>query len=99
MQATAKPKINPGVLLATPGASQAFEKNGQWPFEFLQRHIAGDWGEELCQEDQQANDQAVIDGSRLLSAYRLKDGTKILVYHRSLRRERQSRGDNFSAPR
>jgi len=72
-------KFQPGVLLATPGATEAFEKNGQRPFEFLKRHIAGDWGEELCQEDRQANDQALIDGSRLLSAYKLRDGTKIWI--------------------
>ena len=72
-----KPKVAPGVLLATPGATEAFERNGQTPFEFLQRHINGDWGEALCQEDRLLNDQALIDGSRLLSAYRLKDGTKL----------------------
>jgi len=76
MQATTTPKFNPGVILATPGASEAFEKNGQTPFEFLKRHIAGDWGD-LCDEDRQANDQALVDGSRLLSAYRLADGTKL----------------------
>ena len=76
MTTIAKPKFNPGVLLATPGACEAFEKNGQTPFEFLQRHLTGDYGL-LDQEDIQANDQALIDGSRLLSAYRLKDGTKV----------------------
>jgi len=73
---TTKPKFNPGVLLATPGASEAFEKNGQTPFEFLKRHVNGDWGD-LDGEDRQANEQALVDGSRLLSAYRLKDATKV----------------------
>ena len=73
---TTKPKFNCGVLLSTPGAMGAFEKNGQSPFEFLQRHLNGDWGD-LDQEDRQANERAVMDGSRLLSAYKLKDGTKI----------------------
>ena len=76
MTTTAKPKFDCGVLLATPGASEAFEKNGQTPLEFLQRHISGDWGD-LCQEDRQANDRALVDGSRLLSAYKLKDQTKV----------------------
>lgn len=75
-ETTTKPKFDCGVLLATPGASEAFEKNGQTPMEFLRQHLAGDWGD-LCEEDRQANDQALIDGSRLLSAYKLKDGTKI----------------------
>lgn len=73
---TATTKFNCGAILATPGATEAFEKNGQTPLEFLQRHLSGDWGE-LCDEDRLLNDQALIDGSRLLSAYRLADGTKI----------------------
>ena len=77
MTTTVKPKFSCGVILATPGASEAFQRNHQTPFEFLKRHLAGDWGEELCQEDRQANDQALVDGSRLLSAYRLKDQTRI----------------------
>jgi hypothetical protein len=76
MTTTTKPKFNPGVLLATPGATEAFEKNGQTPFEFLKRHLAGDYGE-LCDEDRRLNDQALVDGSRLLSAYRLKDQTRV----------------------
>jgi hypothetical protein len=77
MQATnSKPKFNCGTVLSTPGALAAFGKNGETPFEFLKRHLAGDWGD-LCEEDRQANEQALIDGSRLLSAYHLKDGTKV----------------------
>jgi hypothetical protein len=75
MQATT-PAFSIGTVLSTPGALEAFEKNGQTPFEFLQRHIAKDWGE-LDEEDRQANEQALTEGSRLLSAYKLKDGTKI----------------------
>ena len=49
------------------------------PFEFLQRHIAGDWGEDLCERTAKPTTKRLVDGSRLLSAYRLKDGTKIWV--------------------
>jgi hypothetical protein len=79
MQATnSKPKFAPGVVLATPGASEAFNRNNQTPFEFLQRHLNGDWTDtDLGEEDRQANEQALVDGSRLLSAYRLADGTKM----------------------
>ena len=76
MPTTIKPKFNCGVILATPGASEAFQRNHQMPFEFLKRHLAGDWGD-LCDEDRQANDQALVDGSRLLSAYKLENGTKM----------------------
>jgi hypothetical protein len=76
MTTPTQPKFDCGVLLATPAANEMFENNGQSPLEFLQRHIAKDWGD-LCEEDRLLNEQALIDGSRLLSAYHLKDGTKI----------------------
>lgn len=44
----------------------------------LSRHITGDWGE-VDAEDKRANDQSLIDGSRLLSAYRSQDGTKFWI--------------------
>jgi hypothetical protein len=34
----------------------------------LRRHASGDWGD-LCPEDTLANDNALHDGDRLLSAY------------------------------
>lgn len=83
-ETTIKPKFNCGVLLSTPTALEAFERNHQAPFFFLQKHFAGDWGD-LSEEDRQANEQALLDGSRLLSAYHLKDGTKIWDHHRSRR--------------
>ena len=40
--------------------------------------FSGDWGD-LDDEDRQANELALVDGSRLLSSYRLRDGTKIWI--------------------
>lgn len=77
-ETTAKPRFNSTAVLSTPAALEAFERNHQTPFFFLQKHFAGDWGE-LCEEDRQANEQALLDGSRLLSAYRLRDNTKIWI--------------------
>jgi len=76
MVAKSKPLFLLGRLLSTPGALAALEESGQSPMEFVQRHVSGDWGD-LCQEDRQANDEAVQDGSRILSAYRLRNGTKL----------------------
>jgi hypothetical protein len=45
---------------------------------FLQRHAHGDWGE-VDEEDRQANADALIDGSRLLSAYRTSLGEKLWI--------------------
>lgn len=66
---TKKPRFELGQVLATPGALEALEKSGQSPSEFLSRHVSCDWGE-VCPEDKAANDQSLIDGSRILSAYR-----------------------------
>ena len=39
--------------------------------EFLARHVTGDWGD-LDDEDRSLNDAALIDGSRILSAYKTR---------------------------
>ena len=44
----------------------------------LDRHARGDWGEP-CDEDRQANDDALKNGGRLLSVYRTKEGTKFWI--------------------
>jgi hypothetical protein len=73
------PKFPLGRLVATPGALKALEQSGQSPSDFLSRHVRGNWGE-LCDEDKLLNDQAVIDGSRILSSYTtLKGSTKVWV--------------------
>ena len=73
-----KAKFDLGQTLATPGALKAMEEAGQSPGYFLDRHIRGDWGE-VNEEDKRANDQALVDGSRLLSAYTTLLGIKIWV--------------------
>jgi hypothetical protein len=72
------PKFQLGQVVGTPGALAALEESGQTPAFFLQRHLAGDWGE-VSDDDWHLNDQAVADGSRLLSAYRTLKGKKLYV--------------------
>jgi hypothetical protein len=67
-----------GKIVATPGALKAFETSGQTPNDFLARHAKGDWGD-VCAEDGKANDDALVDGSRVLSSYRLRNGVKIWI--------------------
>src|ERR1019366_1153920 len=60
-----------GEVVATPGALGILA-----PAELqdaLLRHVTGDWGD-VDQEDRQANEQALADGSRLLSAYKSSQG-------------------------
>ena len=67
-----------GATVATPGALAALMECDQSANGFLERHALGDWGE-LCEEDRQANDEAIADDLRILSSYRLNDGTKIWI--------------------
>jgi hypothetical protein len=71
-------KFSLGRIVATPGALEALRDAGQEAGEFLARHVTGDWGD-LDAEDRQANDTALVDGSRLLSAYVTRKGEKIWV--------------------
>ena len=38
-------KFSPGSVVATPGALEAFRASGESPLTFLERHLAGDWGD------------------------------------------------------
>ncbi len=67
-----------GHIVATPGALEILEQSGQAPSEFLNRHAHGDWGD-LCEEDREANQLALTDGSRILSAYHTTTGEKLWV--------------------
>jgi len=78
MVAVSKPLFLLGRLLSTPGALAAFEESGQTPLEFVQRHASGDWGD-LCDEDRHLNDEAVENGSRILSAYILPTKAKVWI--------------------
>jgi hypothetical protein len=73
-----KPKFQLGQLVATPGALRALEEAGQSPAFFLEKHMSGDWGE-VNDEDKRLNDEALVIGERLLSAYRTLKGVKIWV--------------------
>ena len=67
-----------GQVVTTPGAMDALQESQQPPSEFLVRHIQGDWGE-LCEEDKQANEDALKEDLRILSSYRTNLGVKIWV--------------------
>jgi len=67
-----------GQVVATPGALEAMKESGESPTVFLDRHVGGDWGE-VCQEDWRLNDEALSDGSRLLSLYTTKAGAKLWI--------------------
>lgn len=72
-----RPLCSLGRIVSTPGALAVFEQNGLNPFEYLDRHQCGDWGS-VPPEDWKSNDEALVHGGRLLSAYIVK-GTKIWI--------------------
>ena len=67
-----------GRLAATPGALEALAASGQTAEFFLARHASGDYGD-VNEEDRQSNDEALIHGDRLLSAYRTLKGVKLWI--------------------
>jgi hypothetical protein len=73
-----RPRFRLGRTVATPAALKTIQQAGQSPTEFLDRHVRGDWGD-LCDEDKQANEDALQDGSRILSAYHTSTGQKIWI--------------------
>jgi len=67
----ARPQLfAPGRLFGTPGALRALEEAAVSPFELIQRHVTGDWGD-LDAQDKQMNDAAVSAGLRIFSAYQI----------------------------
>ena len=78
MADSARPKFALGQTVATPGALEAIQEAGQEPGDFISRHVQGDWGQ-VGTADAKANDDALVDGSRILSAYKTLKGIKIWV--------------------
>lgn len=72
----AVPRFFLGRLYATPGAIQALTSSDIQTA--LSRHHQGDWGE-LTSEDIEANNDALQDGNRLLSAYSGENGIRFWV--------------------
>jgi hypothetical protein len=67
-----------GQIVATPGALEALQRNNVTGFNYLRKHASGDWGI-VCEEDKQANESALNNGARLMSAYFLPDETKLWI--------------------
>ena len=67
-----------GQIVGTPAAIEALAASGQTPAEFLSRHVQGDWGD-LVEEDKRLNDEAIQEGSRILSSYHTARGVKVWV--------------------
>ena len=69
----AKAQFRLGRLLSTPGAVERISDSEM--LRALERHVSGDWGN-VCPEDSEANEAAVHERARLLSAYTTDDGVR-----------------------
>jgi hypothetical protein len=70
-----QPRFPLGKIYATPGAI-ALDVD---LIKFLRRHHCGDWGEQLCADDIEANEQALVHGARLLSCYLTDAGERLYI--------------------
>ena len=65
-----------GHIVGTPGALELLKP--EEIVSMLRRHMTGDWGD-LCEEDRATNDNALLDGGRLFSAYEREGGERFWV--------------------
>jgi hypothetical protein len=75
---TPRPLFELGKTVATPGAMEAMQEAGVNPGELLTRHVTGDYGD-VCEEDGGLNDEAIKEGTRILSVYKVTDELTIWV--------------------
>jgi hypothetical protein len=71
-----QPKFALGRIVATPNALAHLTHDDV--LSALNRHRVSDWGD-VCPEDRQANERALIKGGRLLSVYHSVSGTKFWI--------------------
>lgn len=70
-----------GQLVSTIGIATEQKKDFKFALfvkKSLDRHIKGDWGD-LCDEDKKANDAALANKERILSAYKSDGLPKIWI--------------------
>jgi hypothetical protein len=62
-----------GKLVATPAAIAFCDQHLISMISLVRRYLRGDWGN-LSASDRKANEQALVDGSRILSSYEFWQG-------------------------
>ena len=68
--------FNLGEIYATQGALDAH--TAETLAECIKKHACGKWGD-LCEEDKQANEDALKRGARILSRYNLDGGAVYVI--------------------
>lgn len=75
---SAKPMSEHGALIISPGVDALMKAERLDPFHYFGRHILGNWGD-ICDEDRQLNEDALIFGYRLMSVYDIEPGLKLWI--------------------
>jgi hypothetical protein len=60
-----------GDVYMTPGIQELIEEDPEFAYRlgwYTVRHSRGDWGC-VCEDDQKVNDEALLSGARIISAY------------------------------
>jgi hypothetical protein len=70
------PNFPLGQLVATPNALARITRDDI--MAALRRHLSGDWGD-VCAEDKQTNDRAIMEGTWILSSYQAANGTRFWI--------------------
>ncbi len=78
METIIESKFDFGRVVATTTLANYCEKKGFSMLPYLIRYANGDWGD-VCKEDWKSNDEALKNGERLLSEYKLPDGRRIWI--------------------
>lgn len=78
METIIESKFDFGRVVTTTTLANYCEKKGFSMLPYLIRHANGDWGD-VCKEDWKSNDEALKNGLRLLSEYKLPDDRRIWI--------------------
>ena len=68
MSKTGKVRFFPGQVVATPGALEVIHASGEPAYDFLMRHLTGDWGN-LDDADRRENELSVREGFWILQDF------------------------------
>lgn len=71
-------KFNFGEVVATRTLAEYCAEKNYSMLPYLIRHGNCDWGD-VCDEDKEANEEALKDDLRILSSYKLPDGKQIWI--------------------
>jgi hypothetical protein len=67
-----------GEIVSTPGALELLDRTETNGYDLLLRHQYGDWGS-VPPEDDEANQAAVLEGTRILSSYYLNEHDRLWI--------------------